>query len=58
LVSCLGREDVRIVLSRISTQNGAAIDTFYVTDGVNRGKITDAQRVAALQERLQSAALE
>ncbi len=56
LLSCLGAEGVSIVLSRISTQNGAAIDTFYVTDGVSRGKITDPPRIAALQKRLHAVA--
>ena len=51
LLSCLGAEGVSIVLSRISTQNGAAIDTFYVTDGQARGKITDPNRIEAIQKR-------
>jgi [protein-PII] uridylyltransferase len=58
LLTCLGREAVSIALSRISTQNGAAIDTFYVADRSSHGKITDAQRVAALQERFKSTALD
>src|SRR5438477_2757234 len=41
LLSCLDREGVSIALSRISTQDGAAIDTFYVVDRFNRSKITD-----------------
>ena len=57
LLSCLGRESLNIVLSRISTQKGAAIDTFYVADSRSRGKILDSQRIAALQQHLQSAAL-
>jgi [protein-PII] uridylyltransferase len=57
LLSCLDREGVSIALSRISTQDGAAIDTFYVVDRFNRSKITDSNRIAALQKRLQSAAL-
>jgi len=57
LLSCLGREGVNIVLSRINTQKGAAIDTFYVTDSAARGKITDSHRIAALQRHLQTAAL-
>jgi [protein-PII] uridylyltransferase len=57
LLSCLGRENVYIALSRISTQNGAAIDTFYVVDETTRGKVTDSHRVAALQKHLQIAAL-
>ena len=57
LLSCLGRENVYIALSRISTQDGAAIDTFYVVDETTRGKVTDSHRVAALQKHLQIAAL-
>jgi [protein-PII] uridylyltransferase len=57
LLSCLGRENVYIALSRISTQNGAAIDTFYVVDETTRGKVTDSQRMGALQKNLQIAAL-
>jgi [protein-PII] uridylyltransferase len=54
LLSCLGGEGVAIALSRVSTQNGAAIDTFYVTDSATRNKITDSHRIAALQRRLQA----
>jgi [protein-PII] uridylyltransferase len=57
LLSALEHEGVNIVLSRISTQTGAAIDTFYITDGKTRGRITESSRVAALQERLRSAIL-
>jgi [protein-PII] uridylyltransferase len=57
LLSVLGQEGVSIALSRISTEKGAAIDTFYVADRETRGKITDAGRIAALQQRLQLAAL-
>jgi [protein-PII] uridylyltransferase len=55
LLSCLWQEGVTITLSRISTQNGAATDTFYVTDSVNRTKITESQRIAALQKKLHAA---
>lgn len=57
LLSCLGTNGISIVFSRISTQNGAAIDTFYVTDGATRAKVTDSQRIAGLQKDLQTAAL-
>jgi [protein-PII] uridylyltransferase len=57
LLTALGQEGVNIVLSRISTQKGAAIDTFYLTDSNTRAKITDSQRIAALQRRLRSAVL-
>jgi [protein-PII] uridylyltransferase len=57
LLSCLDRAGIAIVLSRISTQNGAAIDTFYVSDRSTRGKVTDSHRISSLQKQLQSAAL-
>jgi len=57
LLACLDREGVAIALSRISTQNGAAIDTFYVADRSTRSKITDSQRIVALQKHLQLAAV-
>jgi [protein-PII] uridylyltransferase len=57
ILSCLDREGVSIALSRISTQAGAAIDTFYVVDRATRSKITDSHRVAELQKCLQAAAL-
>jgi [protein-PII] uridylyltransferase len=57
LLSAFGEERVSIALSRISTEKGAAIDTFYVADRATRGKITDSSRIAALQQRLQRAAL-
>lgn len=55
LVSCLGRNSVYITLSRINTEKGAAIDTFYVADAATRGKITDAKRIEQLQEELHHA---
>jgi [protein-PII] uridylyltransferase len=57
LLTAFGEERVSIALSRISTEKGAAIDTFYVADRATRGKITDPARIAALQERLHRAAL-
>jgi [protein-PII] uridylyltransferase len=57
LLSAFGQERVSIALSRISTEKGAAIDTFYVADRATRGKITDPARIAALQERLHRGAL-
>jgi [protein-PII] uridylyltransferase len=57
LLACLGRDNVYIALSRISTQNGAAIDTFYVVDETTRAKVTESHRIEALQKHLQVAAL-
>ena len=55
LVSCLGRNGVYITLSRINTEKGAAVDTFYVADAETRGKITDAKRIEQLQQELHEA---
>jgi len=57
LLYAFGQERVSIALSRISTEKGAATDTFYVADQNTRGKITDTSRIAALQKRLHRAAL-
>lgn len=56
LLTALGHESVTIALSRISTQKGAAIDTFYVCDGNGR-KLTDSNRIAGIQHRLRAAIL-
>lgn len=58
LVTCLGRNNVYITLSRISTDKGAAIDTFYVSDATNRGKISDASRIHDLQRQLQEVTID
>ena len=57
ILRCLDREGVLIALSRINTQSGAAIDTFYVVDHSSHGKITESHRIAALQKHLQNAIL-
>ena len=57
LLSCLDREGVYISFSRISTEKGAAVDTFYVADVTTRGKITDSNRISSLQMKLQEAAV-
>ncbi|MEY2565364.1 MAG: [protein-PII] uridylyltransferase [Verrucomicrobiota bacterium] len=57
LLTAFGEERISIALSRISTEKGAAIDTFYVADRATRGKITDPSRIAGLQERLHRAAI-
>ena len=57
LVACLARNNVYITLSRISTEKGAAIDTFYVTDATTRGKITETKRIEQLQRQLHEATL-
>ena len=57
LLKCFGRNGVAMALSRISTESGAAMDTFYVTDNVARSKITDSHRIKQLQTELQRAVL-
>jgi [protein-PII] uridylyltransferase len=54
LLRALGRANVQIALSRIATEKGAAIDTFYVTDIEGR-KIKDAVSMAHLQMELREA---
>ncbi|HJT46218.1 MAG TPA: [protein-PII] uridylyltransferase [Chthoniobacterales bacterium] len=56
LLTALGDEGVNITLSRISTQKGAAIDTFYVCDANGR-KVTESNRIAGIQHRLRAAIL-
>jgi [protein-PII] uridylyltransferase len=52
ILSCLDREDISIALSRISTQTGAAIDTFYVVDRSTHSKVTDPHRIETIQKHL------
>ncbi|MEP6956392.1 MAG: hypothetical protein ABI883_06160, partial [Chthoniobacterales bacterium] len=56
LLRVLGQQAVSIALSRISTQKGAAIDTFYVVDANTRLKLSGAERIRTLQEELHRAA--
>ena len=55
ILACLDRESVSIALSRINTQDGAAIDTLYVMDRFAHAKITDSHRITAIQQHLQNA---
>jgi [protein-PII] uridylyltransferase len=57
ILTCLDRENVSIALSRINTQDGAAIDTLYVVDRGTHAKITDSHRITAIQKHLQNAIL-
>ncbi|MFL6528763.1 MAG: [protein-PII] uridylyltransferase [Chthoniobacterales bacterium] len=56
LLSAFERQRVFIALSRIITEKGAAIDTFYIVDQATRAKITDSERIAVLQKTLRDAA--
>jgi [protein-PII] uridylyltransferase len=57
VLTCLDREKLLVLLSRINTQAGAAIDTLYVVDRSTRAKITDPNRIRAIQLRLQNVIL-
>jgi [protein-PII] uridylyltransferase len=57
ILTCLDRDSVSIALSRINTQDGAAIDTLYVVDRSTRAKITDPHRIRAIHQHLTSAIL-
>jgi [protein-PII] uridylyltransferase len=57
VLTCLDRENVLIALSRINTQDGAAIDTLYVVDRSTHAKITDSHCIKIIQQHLQSAIL-
>ena len=50
ILTCLDRESVLIALSRINTQDGAAIDTLYVVDRSTDAKITDSHRIRTFHE--------
>jgi [protein-PII] uridylyltransferase len=56
LLQCLSRNEIDIALARISTESGAAIDTFYVTDRRSHAKLTGTQRMNALHRELHEAA--
>jgi [protein-PII] uridylyltransferase len=54
LLRALGTAGAQIALSRITTEKGAATDSFYVTDAEGR-KIRSKAGVAKLQKALQKA---
>ncbi|PYK46553.1 MAG: hypothetical protein DME46_01590 [Verrucomicrobia bacterium] len=56
LLQCFSRNEIDIALARISTESGAAIDTFYVTDHRLHSKLTGTQRLNALHNELHGAA--
>ncbi|PYK84252.1 MAG: hypothetical protein DME40_19715 [Verrucomicrobia bacterium] len=57
LLQCFSRNEIDIALARISTESGAAIDTFYVTDRRSHTKLAGTQRLNALHNELHGAAL-
>lgn len=54
ILTGFGEAGLNIALSRIATEKGAAMDSFYVTDAEGR-KITQTQSVERLQRLLQEA---
>ncbi|MGV3773689.1 MAG: [protein-PII] uridylyltransferase [Verrucomicrobiales bacterium] len=46
---------IDIALARISTERGAAVDTFYITTSIEKEKVTDPDLLAEIQARLQEA---
>ena len=56
LLRALGRLRVNVVLSRIATEKGAAVDSFYVTNE-DGSRITDPSFQEKIQAALQQAAV-
>lgn len=55
LLRALGKLGVNVVLARIATDMGAAIDSFYLTDGENE-RITDGAAIKKIEQAIQLAA--
>lgn len=55
LLRALGKLGVNVVLARIATDMGAAIDSFYLTDRENE-RITDGATIKKIQQAIQLAA--
>lgn len=55
LLKALSDEGFEIALSRINTEKGAALDTFYITDELGQ-KVRDSERLSLLQRSLWQAA--
>ncbi len=56
LLRALGKLKINVVLSRIATEKGGAIDSFYVTN-MEGERITDAATMAKIQTAVQLAAV-
>ena len=56
LLRALGDLKINVVLSRIATEKGAAIDSFYLTDQ-SGGRITDPEVMQKIQTTVQQAVL-
>ena len=55
LLKAFGDEGLEIALSRVNTEKGAAIDSFYITDELGQ-KLRDSERLTQLQRALWKAA--
>ena len=55
VLKAFGDEGLEIALSRVSTEKGAAIDSFYITDEIGQ-KVRDSERLTQLQRALSVAA--
>ena len=51
VLRAFGKTNIQIALSRITTEKGAAIDSFYVTDAEGK-KVNGADQLASLQQPL------
>ena len=56
LLRALGKQGVNVVLSRIATEKGAAVDSFYLTNAGGE-RITDAAHLRKIQAAVQQAAV-
>ena len=56
LLRALGKLGINIVLSRIATEKGAAIDSFYLTNNLGE-RITDPALMQKIQTTVQQAAV-
>lgn len=54
LLAALNRLDVRVALSRVATEKGGAIDSFYLTDLEGR-RIADPEELARLRDAVRAA---
>jgi [protein-PII] uridylyltransferase len=55
MLKAFAEEGLEIALSRVNTEKGAAIDSFYITDEVGQ-KVRDSERLTQLQRALWKAA--
>lgn len=54
LLAALGRLDVRVALSRVATEKGGAIDSFYLTDA-DGGRIADPEILRRVRDAVREA---